>query len=185
MDKVTASVDTREFMAALQAYEKESSRDLKTVVKSTAIDVAFKANQSAAAAKKGAIPSLKTGLYNALAAKAGFTRGKGNQKEAERLYNRRISAIKYSKSLFLKMAQDLGAKVASLRKKIENAGAEDKSTVLIPAIELSIEGVDINHANQVLSQALQEGVNKSAAKMRKRIEDKIAKRAQAHSGTRR
>jgi flagellar basal body rod protein FlgC len=185
MDRITASVDVREFMAALQAYEKESSRDLKTVVKSTAIDVAFKANQSATAAKKSSIPNLKTGLFNALAAKAGFTRGNGNQREAERLYNRRISAIKYSKSLFLKMAQDLGAKVASLRKKIENAGAEDKGTILIPAIELTIEGVDMDHASKVLAPALQEGVNKSAAKMRQRIADKIAKRAQAHSGRRR
>ena len=80
------------------------------------------------------------------------------------------------------MAQDLGAKVASLRKKIENAGAEDKGTILIPAIELTIEGVDMDHANKVLAPALQEGVNKSAAKMRQRIEAKIAKRAKAHSG---
>jgi len=182
MDKVTASVDTREFMAALREYEKESSRDVATVVRSAAIDVAFKANQSAKAAKKGSIPTVKTGLYNALAAKAGFPKGKGNQKEAQRLYNRRISAIKYSKSLFLKMAQDLGAKVSALRKKIENASAADKSTILIPKFELTIEGVEMDHANQVLSKALQEGVDKSAAKMRKRVLDKISKRAQAHSG---
>jgi hypothetical protein len=181
-NSVSATIDTREFMAALQAYEQESSRDLKTVVKSTAIDVAFKANQSAVAAKKTAIPKLKTGLFNALAAKSGFPKGSGNAREAERLYNRRVSAIKYSKALFLKMAQDLGAKVSALRKQISNSGADEMGTKLVPTVELKIDGVESAHDRDILEPAMQEGVNKSAAKMRQRVADKLAKRAKAHSG---
>lgn len=187
MKGVKVSVDLREFQRALNEYEKHSSRDLQQLVKSAAVDVAFKAYSEADAAKKGNFPKLASGLYNSLAA-TGATRfgkavrGKGNKAIAKKIFDARNTSVFYSKALFLTMAGQLGAKMRKTRKRVKNATATERKSNVRPFVTLKIEGVEDSHARDILTPAMQRGVDRVAKKYFDKVAKKLAQRAKQYSG---
>jgi hypothetical protein len=204
---VSVDVNIADFTKVLRQYVVSSKKDVATAVRDKAGDVAFKGAKNTAKADKGQIPALSSGLYNALVAadpkKVGgdfgfaaqraqekikdkfgsgpFPRGKNNKKAATYLRNRRAGATGYSKSLWLKLARDLGKKVAKLRSdKITNADAtqENMSGLSnVPRVSLKISGVDQKHASEVLEPALQAAVDDVAKDMLKYIKRKFEENA--------
>lgn len=202
---VDVRVDLRQFTKALQQYEQESSRDIATIVKGAAIDVAFKANQATPRAAKGEIPPASSPLYYALASanpvsnggafgraaeaaqrriKGRFVKGSGELKKAARLIrSKRSSAVSYSKALFLKLAAQIGGKVRVAKSSdIGNAKATETKSKLRPAVTFKIEGIEQEHAKQIIQPALQKGINAVAVKFRDRLASKLAVNAKRHSG---
>jgi len=204
---VSVDVNIADFTKVLRQYVVSSKKDVATAVRDKAGDVAFKGAKNTAKADKGQIPALSSGLYNALVAadpkKVGgsfglaaqkaqdkikgkfgsgpFPRGSTNKKAAIYLRGRRASATGYSKSLWLKMARDLGKKVAKLRSdKITNADAtaENMSGLSnVPRVSLRITGVDQKHATEVLEPAMQAAVNDVTKDMLAYLKRKFEKNA--------
>ena len=226
-DNVKVHVDLKDFTEALREYEKNSSRDMQTLIKGAAIDVAFKAARATPKSTKGDIPKMGSGLFYALASadlskqsgafaraaetaqrriggqvvktsRAALSRAARKRRKekvafkplrlkqaARKIRNQRVSATSYSRVLFLKLASQLGAKVSAIKGKIDNAIAKERKIRVYPAVTLRIEGVEARHAREILEPAMQAGINAVAAKYWKKVADKLAKRARAHSGRKR
>lgn len=203
MDKVTATWEMREFTKALQQYLVESRKDTGTAINEKAVRVAFSASKEMPAAievrarisndhPKGSPlwHALATGKTSHGQNKFGSAvRGKGNKKLADKIYASRNRHAGYSRFLFLKLASDLGGKVRAVKKlaSIDNAKGKKATEAgrddFMKAV-LQILGVDQEHGGK-LDRAIAQALTLEARDMQKYIERKIAKRAQAHSGTRR
>jgi len=191
-DKVRVRVDTSELVRAIRAYEKHSSREMPKIINGTAIDVAFKSNSAAKLASEGKIRGAdKNGrLFYALAAsgKSKFgqvVKGEGIKAAAEKILNARLSARYYSKVLFLKMAQDLGKTLRTVKKALpSNAKGKKAKEALVCYAELTIEGIEKEHADKIIGPAFQKGINAAAKAKRDRIAKKLAEGARKHSGRR-
>jgi len=203
MDRIKADWEMAEFTKALQEYLVESRKDTGTALNEKAVRIAFSANKNMPSALevKAQISTdhpKGSSLWHAIATgktKFGITkfgaavRGQGNKKIADQIYSSRVRHAGYSRSLFLKLASDLGGKVRAVKKvaSIENAKgkkANEGGKKDFMAAVLQILGVDQDHGSK-LDKAIASALTTEAADMRKYIEAKIAKRAQAHSGTRR
>lgn len=189
-DKVKVRVDTSELVRAIRNYEKYSSREMPKIINGTAIDVAFKSNSAAKLASEGKIRKTdKDGkLFYALAAsgktKIGkVVKGEGIKKAAESILNRRLSARYYSKVLFLKLAQDLGKTLRTVKKALpSNAEGKKAKEALVCYAELTIEGIEKDHADKIIQPALQKGINAAAKAKRDRIAKKLSEGARKYSG---
>jgi hypothetical protein len=135
----------------------------------------------------------ESGLFNAIATgntKFGASRfgvavkRKGNAKIAKKIRSKRLKANNYSKSLFLKLAAGVGKKVRMLRRP-KNAEGKKAVKSKIPTAYFEITGVDQEHADKVLTPALEKGIAATVKDMRVYIERKLAKIAKAKSGRRR
>jgi hypothetical protein len=109
---------------------------------------------------------------------------KGNAKIAKKIRSKRLKANNYSKSLFLKLAAGVGKKVRMLRRP-KNAEGRKAVKSKIPTAYFEITGVDQEHADKVLTPALEKGIAATVKDMRVYIERKLAKIAKAKSGRRR
>jgi hypothetical protein len=191
-DKVKVRVDTSELVRAIRAYEKHSSREMPAIINGTAIDVAFKSNSAAKLASEGKIRGAdKNGkLFYALAAsgKSKFgqvVKGEGIKAAAEKILNARLSARYYSKVLFLKMAQDLGKTLRTVKKALpSNAKGKKAKEAIVCFATLTIEGIEKEHADKIIGPAFQKGINAAAKAKRDRIAKKLAEGARKHSGRR-
>jgi hypothetical protein len=204
MDKVEVSIEMREFQKALMEYLLASKKDVGFAVNKKAGDVAFSASKAMPSAieVRGSMITdypRESKLWHAIATgktKFGVTKfgaavkGKGNDKIASKIFNSRGRAAGYSTTIFLRIARDFGKKVRSLRlNRIDNttikkAGTAGESDFLDAVFEvLGIDG-SRGHHNRI-DRAIQDALAEQAADMRKYINDKIAKRAKAHSGRRR
>lgn len=191
-DRVRVRVDTSDLVAALKAYEKHSSRSMPEIINGTAVDVAFKANSAAKLASEGKIRKAdKNGkLFYALAAsgKSKFgqvVKGEGIKAAAEKILNARLSARYYSKVLFLKLAQDLGKNLRTVKKALpSNAEGTKAKEALVCFATLEIEGIEKSHADDIIQPALQKGINAAAKAKRDRIAKKLAEGARKYSGRR-
>jgi hypothetical protein len=192
-DKIKVTVNTSELVRAIRDYEKYSSRSMPEIINGTAVDVAFKANQSVKSAKVGAIKKADQDgkLWHALAASGASrfgktVKGQGNKEAAQRILSARNSARGYSKALFLKMAQDLGKTIKSAlgRGLPGNSAAKKAKEALICYAELTVEGIEKSHADTVIGPAMQAGVDKAAKAKRDRISKKLSDAAKKHSGRR-
>jgi predicted HNH restriction endonuclease len=165
---------------------------MPAIINGTAIDVAFKSNSAAKLASEGKIRGAdKNGkLFYALAAsgKSKFgqvVKGEGIKAAAEKILNARLSARYYSKALFLKMAQDLGKTLRTVKKALpSNAKGKKAKEALICYAELTIEGIEKEHADKIIGPAFQKGINAAAKAKRDRIAKKLAEGARKHSGRR-
>jgi hypothetical protein len=203
MDKVTATWEMQEFTKALQEYLIESRKDTGTALNEKGVRVAFSASKQmpSAVEVKAQISTdhpKSSPLWHALATgrtslgpnKFGTAvKGKGNKKVAEKIYASRNRHAGYSRFLFLKLASDLGGKVRAVKKlaSIDNAKgqkADQNGRKDFMKAVLQILGVDQEHGSK-LDRAIAQALTIEAADMRKYIEAKIAKRAQAHSGRKR
>ena len=193
-DKVRLKVDLREFQKAMREYIVLSEKTVADAVNDKAGDVAFKSIKHLPKFDKTRVPLYESGLFNAIATgktKFGVTRfgslvkGKGNEKIAKKIRNSRLGGGNYSKSLFLKMAWEVGKKVSMLKKKPDNATGKKAVKSKIPTAYLEITGVDQEHADKVLTPALEKGIADTVKDMRVYIERKLAKIAKAKSGRRR
>lgn len=218
--KVEIRVDLREFTQALQLYVEESRLEVADAVNKKAGDVAIMAAKRAKKAQKGAFPPLSSGIYNALAAadsnkyggsfgdgafvaqeklKKRFggrvVKGQGNAKAAKYLYNRRAGAIGYSKSIFLRLATQIGKAVRGVKvgkrvgalKSKHGEITQAKPAELTkwndkPFATLEIFGIDKDHAKQEIEPALQGGVDDAVKDMRVYLNKKMRERARARSG---
>jgi len=191
-DKVRVRVDTSELVRAIRAYEKHSSREMPAIINGTAIDVAFKSNSAAKLASEGKIRGAdKNGkLFYALAAsgKSKFgqvVKGEGIKAAAEKILNARLSARYYSKVLFLKMAQDLGKTLRTVKKALpSNAKGQKAKEALVCYATLTIEGIEKEHADKIIGPAFQKGINAAAKAKRDRIAKKLAEGSRKYSGRR-
>jgi hypothetical protein len=191
-DKVQVRVDTSELVRAIRSYEKHSSREMPAIINGTAIDVAFKSNSAAKLASEGKIRGAdKNGrLFYALAAsgKSKFgqvVKGEGIKAAAEKILNARLNARYYSKVLFLKMAQDLGKTLRTVKKALpSNAKGKKAKEAIVCFATLTIEGIEKEHAYKIIGPAFQRGVNAAAKAKRDRIAKKLAEGARKHSGQR-
>jgi hypothetical protein len=204
---VKVDVNIEDFTKVLRRYVVASKKDVATAVRDKAGDVAFMGAKNTKKADKGQIPPLASGLYNALVAadpkKVGgdfgfaaqraqekikkkfgagpFPKGKNNAKAAAYLRNRRAGAASYSKSLWLKMARELGKKVAKLRSdKIKNTEVrQDNMSGFsnVPSVTLRIKGVDQKHASEVLEPAMQAAVDDVSKDMLRYIKRKFEENA--------
>jgi hypothetical protein len=199
MDRISATVDVREFTKALQEYVRESSMDAADAVNKKAGDVAFKAAQSlpTVAEGRGKIQRIgkKNRLWNAIASggtrlgiskKGKAVRGKGNADLAKEIYESRLRHVPYSRAIFLTLAAKMGKKVSKVRKSssIDNAIASKAKTggaIYTPKAILEILGIQQSHS-PVMVEALTKGLANQVQDMKDYIARKIAKRAQAHSG---
>ena len=194
-DKVRLKVDLREFQKAMREYIVLSEKTVADAVNDKAGDVAFNSIKHLPKFDRSKIPPLESGLFNAIAAgnvpKFGASRfgvavkGKGNAKIAKKIRNARIGGGNYSKSLFLKLASEVGKKVRMLKKKPGNATGKKAVKSKTPTAYLEITGVDQEHADKVLTPALEKGIAATVKDMRVYIERKLAKIAKAKSGRRR
>lgn len=199
MDKILVNVDLLEFQAALDEYVKESRLDVADAVNKKAGDVAFKAataRQVNGNRPKGKLNKLgkESKLWHALATgktkfgvskKGAAVKNQGNAAVAQAIWESRLRHIHYSKSLFLRLAQKFGKKVKALRASntVENVAAKPATKGMFdkPEAILEILGVDADHET-ILDEAMLHGLRGQTADMRKYLDDKIAKRAKAHSG---
>lgn len=186
-------VDLTDFNAALKAYVKESKMEIAEAVDKKAIDIAFRANKETKKANRGSIQPKGSQIYYVLAA-TGATRqgksvkGKGNKKTADKIASRRFAAINYNKSLWLKLASDLGATVKSLTKKAsklthakgtksKKGGATDK-----PFAVLEINRLESDNVAEQMAPSLKKAVAASVEDMKTYIARKIAERSKKYSG---
>jgi hypothetical protein len=192
-DNVRLQVDLREFQKAMREYIVLSEKTVADAVNDKAGDVAFKSIKYLPPFDKGTVPPYESGLFNAIATgntKFGASRfgvavkRKGNAKIAKKIRSKRLKANNYSKSLFLKLAAGVGKKVRMLRRP-KNAEGRKAVKSKIPTAYFEITGVDQEHADKVLTPALEKGIAATVKDMRVYIERKLAKIAKAKSGRRR
>lgn len=184
MDTVTLRVDDSEFMAALDEYIKESSRELPAVIDGVARDLCFAAAKKTKKASPAKIEKLKSErMFHALATMTGYPKGKGNQDKAERIARRRLSAIGYSKAIWIKMAGDLGARIRT-PKRIDHAKGTRSKSELQPTAYLEITGLEAGHVSDIMQPALDKAVPGVARKMRAHVEKKLADIGRKKSGGR-
>jgi phosphoglycolate phosphatase-like HAD superfamily hydrolase len=201
MDKISIDVDLKEFSDAMREYLKYSSLDVAEAVNKKAGDVAFSATRAASVSHKKPERKLnkigkESRLWHALATgktklgtskKGAAVKGKGNADVAEAIWASRLRHIHYSKSLFLHLAKKFGKTVTAVSSKgVQNAVATHapKRVSDRPEAILEILGVEKTH-EPLLEKAIQHGIKAQIKDMQKYINDKIAKRAKAHSGRRR
>lgn len=198
MDKIQVDMDLKEFSDAMREYLKYSSLDVADAINKKAGDVAFSANKAPSVNSKKPERKLnkigqESRLWHALATgktrfgatkKGTAVRGKGNADVAQAIWESRIRHISYSKSLFLHLAKKFGKQVTAVRSKgTDNARATPapKKVSERPEAILEILGVEKAH-EPLLQAAIQRGIKAQVKDMQKYINDKIAKRAKAHSG---
>jgi hypothetical protein len=185
MDRVSLTVDSAEFMAALDDIVKMSSRELPEVLDRTGRDLCFAANKKTKKAPVAKIEKLRgSKLAHALATMSGNKKGRGNKASADKIVSARKSASGYSKAIWLQIAKDLGAKV-KINVKIKHAEGIRAKEGLKPTTILEVSGLEQAHIDNVLQSGLNKAVPVIAQKMRERTEWKLAKIAAKKSGTRR
>lgn len=207
-DNIKIELDVSEFSRALREYAKVSSRELPEIINHAAIDVAYKAMAQTPRAQKSDVIPYESGFYNALLASGktkygrivkGFRGGFKNKELAKAIYRKRLSAISYSKALWLTVAKKLGANVRSLARKsssIDGGGHGeyvtakkakpfttilDKATVVAQAT-FEIDGIEASHATAVMNSALQKGIDAVAKKTFAKIAKKLREAGRRHSG---
>jgi hypothetical protein len=204
MDKIEVSVEAREFQKALVDYLIASKKDVGFALNKKGGDVAFSASKQMPEAIE-VQATINTDypqgepLWHAIATgktRFGVTKfgaavkGKGNKKIADKIFNSRSRRAGFSRSIFLKIARDFGKKVKKLKSdkvkntKVKLAGTNGDDDFMAAVFE--ILGVDGQRGfDSRLDRAIRWGLREQAADMQKYINDKIAKRAKAHSGRRR
>lgn len=213
-DKVTIQVDLTEFHQAMREYVAEARLTVAEAVNKQAIELAFNANRETKRAQAASIPAVSTGLFHALASarpgsgSAEFQRvaigaqrklkkkfggrvvkGSGNlSKAADFLRSRRTGGVNYSKSLWLRIASQLGANVTKLKRKsskINNTSAKrakESGSFDKPVAEFTISGVEKRHVERLLQPALESAVPKTIKSMQDYVSRKLRERAAARSG---
>ena len=202
MDRIKADWEMAEFTKALREYVYESTLDASEAVNKKAGDVAFKAASSLPSVAEGTAKIQAIGKDNRLwhaiatgATKLGIhrkgkaKRGEGNADVAKQIYESRLRHVPYSRAIYLVLAAKMGKKVGKVRKssKIDNAlaqRAKESGAFQIPEAILEVIGIQQDHA-PVMQDAMKKGLANQAEDMKRYLAKKIAKRAQAHSGTRR
>jgi hypothetical protein len=184
MDKVTLRIDDAEFMAALDEYVRESSRELPAVIDGVARDLCFASVKATKKASPAKIEKLRgSRLVHALATMRGNPKGSGNQAKADEIVNRRKSAVAYSKAIYLKIAGDLGAKLTS-PKRIDHAKGTRANVGYKPTAYLEVTGLESGHVADIMQPALDKSVPAVARKMRAHVEGKLAAIARKKTGGR-
>jgi hypothetical protein len=201
MDNVSVSVEAKEFQKALVEYLTASKKDVGFALNKKSGDVAFSASKQ----MPGVIEVKATietdypkgePLWHALAtgkARFGVTKfgaavkGKGNKKIADRIFNSRSRRAGFSRSIFLRIARDFGKKVQKLKSdQVKNTKvwlAETRGEDDFMSAVFEVLGIDGQRGfDRRLDWAIRWALEEQAVDMRKYIEDKIAKRAKAHSG---
>jgi predicted XRE-type DNA-binding protein len=185
MDRVALTVDSAEFMAALDDIVKMSSRELPEVLDGVGRDLCFAAQGKTKKAPVAKIEKLRgSKLAHALATMSGNKKGRGNKASADKIVNARKSASGYSKAIWLQIAKDLGAKLRS-NVKIRHAEGIRAKQGLKPTTILEVLGLEQAHIDEVMQTGLNKAVPLITQKMIKRVESKLAQLAAKKSGKRR
>ena len=185
MDRVSLTVDSDEFMAALDDVIKMSSRELPEVLDGVGRDLCFAAQAKTKKAPIAKIEKLRgSKLVHMIATISGNKKGRGNKASADKIVNARKSASGYSKAIWLQIAKDLGAKLRA-NVSIKHAKGTKAKQGVIPTTVLEVIGLQQAHVDQIMQNALDKAVPVISQKMRKRVESKLAEISEKKSGTRR
>lgn len=198
---VEFELDYTEIIAAVNEYREVTQKDAAEVVNKAAKTAAFAAMREAPRTTKTKMKkhepvprrryTKNSKLFHALATEGNkfgkAKRGQGNRRVAQKTYNSRVSAIGYSKSLWLAIARDLGA---SIRAKLthKDSGAKP-ATPLNPVAEMEVKETSDSRDSAKLEsyrdehrRALQRGLNAAAFKLKTWALEKLQKRAAQFSG---
>lgn len=197
---IFAEIDTRELFEAMELYEQATKKDGADIVNRAAKNAviggaglkgAMQLTQRAKVneikkfdpkqAGKGPTTKRRKRLHYAMAAKDGWKKGGGIGAEAERRHSRRMSAIGFSKAVWIAIAKDFGA---NLRAAVQVKGCKGtKATPITLKATIQTTDLETEHIERVMSKALQDGVRNAAADMRAYAQKKMAERAAEFSGT--
>lgn len=195
-DGVDIVIDNKEFMAALIAYEKQSSKDMAAVLNKKAIDLCFKAGAQVPKSFPVKGRPKRDKLYNIIAAggiskKTGKSlespigkavKGQGNKALAEKIWEKRKGAKGYSAAVFRAMAQKLGAKITKKSGTIKGANAIPAKAGIKQQVVMTVKGLEKDHVQNVMQPAIDAAIPVVIADMVNRINESLEKAAKKHSG---
>lgn len=191
--------DNAEFVQALRDYMEATGKEAADVVNKKAVDVCFRAAKEtpdadladlaqyspakglAGAPERKMFHAIATGNSSRGASKLGSAvKGKGNRKIATKIYNSRKRAKGYSKAIWYRIARDFGKKMRG-KFNIQHAHGTKAVPGINPTAILEADGLQIQHIDRVMSDALETALFAEAKDMREYIERRLAKIAADHS----
>lgn len=192
MDDLLAEIDTSEFLEAIKLYEQNSSKDFAASINHAAQKLCEKAAAetfSARAAEINKFDPKKTGksravrkrsrLHYALASNRGVRKGDGIRKAAETTFNKRKSALGYSKAVWYALAKDFGAR---LRGKFKLDGPKGKvATPWTLSAKLETGSLDQDHVSQIMEDSLKKGMLEAATSLTDHALKQMEKNARKYS----
>lgn len=177
-------LDTREFVQALNEYQRATGKDAASILNRAGRNCAFNAIRYTKSAPISKIrkhdPARKNysgQLFHALAAQEGIDKGKGNDARARELYNKRLKSRDYHKAGWYNALKTFGG---NPRGKVQSGSLADKgfgklATALRPIAILT----NFAKGSEKQIGALQKAVNETARDMSRyarRVMEKTARR---------